>query len=409
MRLRVRMTGTDFGVAAVTARATPAAPASPVLPGIDVLARDGFAPLKGKRVGLVTNHTGRAADGASTIDVIHQGAGVQLVALFSPEHGIRGMLDDDVPSSRDEQTGLPIHSLYGETRRPTDAMLEGLDALVIDLQDIGARFYTYTATMGYVLEEAAQAQDRGRRARPAESHQRLADRGSGRGRASEAFIAYLPAMPVRHGMTLGELARLFNGEKKIGAALTVVPAANWRRDRLVRPDRADLDQSVAEHAQPEPGDAVSGHRRASNTRTSRSAGAPISRSSRLARPGSTAGALAAALNARGSAGDPLLPGDVHAHRPASTPGPACQGVFMVVTNRTALQPVRVGLEIAAALWKLHGTSVRRWRTPTACSGRARRWSACRPARIRRGHRGPPPKPWRQLRAKYLLAPAPAAP
>ena len=98
-----------------------------MLPGIDVLARDGFAVLKGKRVGLVTNHTGRSAGGATTIDLLHKAPGVQLVALFSPEHGIRGILDDNVPSSRDEQTGLPIHSLYGETRRPTEAMLAGID------------------------------------------------------------------------------------------------------------------------------------------------------------------------------------------------------------------------------------------------------------------------------------------
>ena len=126
----------------------PAASASAeVLPGIDVLARDGFAALKGKRVGLVTNHTGRTASGGTTIDVLHKAPGVQLVALFSPEHGIRGVLDENVPSSRDEQTGLPIHSLYGDTRRPTDAMLSGLDAIVIDLQDVGVRFYTYAATM----------------------------------------------------------------------------------------------------------------------------------------------------------------------------------------------------------------------------------------------------------------------
>ncbi len=97
-----------------------------------------------------------ARDGKTTIDLLHGAAGVQLVALFSPEHGIRGILDDNVPSSRDEKTGLPIHSLYGETRRPTDAMLQGIDTLVIDLQDVGTRFYTYHATMGYVMEEAAK-------------------------------------------------------------------------------------------------------------------------------------------------------------------------------------------------------------------------------------------------------------
>ena len=147
------MTGRDFG-AAGTAPAR--APRPPVQTGLDVLRAQGFAPLKGKRVGLVTNHTGRARDGATTIDLLFAAKDVKLVALFSPEHGIRGMLDATVPSEADEKTGLPIHSLYGDTRRPTAAMLDGLDAIVIDLQDIGARFYTYMTTMAYVMEEAAK-------------------------------------------------------------------------------------------------------------------------------------------------------------------------------------------------------------------------------------------------------------
>ncbi|MGH9173328.1 MAG: exo-beta-N-acetylmuramidase NamZ domain-containing protein, partial [Vicinamibacterales bacterium] len=220
----IRMTGTDFGTAAVA----PVGPVAPVAPGLDVAARDGFAALKGKRVGLMTNHTGRSLDGVSAIDLIHKAQGVQLVALFSPEHGIRGVLDDTVPSSRDAQTGLPIHSLYGDTRRPTDAMLAGIDVIVVDLQDIGARFYTYAATLGYVMEEAA----------PRKIPVIVFDRPNpingwqieGPPADEAAFIAYLPTMPVRHGMTLGELARLFNEEKAIGATLTVVPAANWRRD-----------------------------------------------------------------------------------------------------------------------------------------------------------------------------------
>jgi CubicO group peptidase (beta-lactamase class C family) len=137
---------------------TPAVPApahSPVQNGIDVLRAGGFAPLKGLRVGLLTNHTGRTRDGAATIDVLADVPGVTLVSLLSPEHGIRGILDAAVPSTRDDRTGLPIHSLYGETRRPTAAMLTGLDAIVIDLQDVGARFYTYMTTMAYVMEEAA--------------------------------------------------------------------------------------------------------------------------------------------------------------------------------------------------------------------------------------------------------------
>ncbi|HXG54316.1 MAG TPA: serine hydrolase, partial [Vicinamibacterales bacterium] len=143
----------DFGPSGTMA---PTAAPAPVLSGIDVLRADGFAILRGKRVGLITNHTGRARDGATTIDLIHGAKDVKLVALFSPEHGIRGVLDAKVPSEKDEKTGLAIHSLYGETRRPSDKTLDGVDTLVLDLQDIGARFYTYITTMAYVMEEAAK-------------------------------------------------------------------------------------------------------------------------------------------------------------------------------------------------------------------------------------------------------------
>ena len=129
-----------------------------MLTGIDVLARDGFKQLRGRRVGLITNHTGRAKDGSATIDLLHKAPGVTLVALFSPEHGIRGVLDSDVPAARDGATGLPIHSLFyqGGTGRPLEGSLDGIDTLVIDLQDIGVRFYTYQLAMGYAMEEAAK-------------------------------------------------------------------------------------------------------------------------------------------------------------------------------------------------------------------------------------------------------------
>ncbi|MDQ3212149.1 MAG: DUF1343 domain-containing protein, partial [Acidobacteriota bacterium] len=219
------MTGRDFGPSG----AVPVPPAwTAVASGIDVLRAGGFAMLRGKRVGLVTNHTGVARDGATTIDLLHSARDVSLVRLFSPEHGIRGILDADVPSSTDEKTGLPIQSLYGPTRRPSAAMLDGLDAVVIDLQDIGARFYTYMTTMAYVMEEAAKLKlpvivlDRPNPINGFQIEGPTMDRGA------LAFTSYYP-MPVRHGMTLGELARLFNGENKIGADLTVVGLKNWNR------------------------------------------------------------------------------------------------------------------------------------------------------------------------------------
>ena len=186
---------------------------------------------------------------------------VTLVALFSPEHGIRGILDAKVPSEVDEKTRLPIHSLYGDTRRPTAAMLEGIDAMVIDLQDIGARFYTYMTTMAYVMEEAAKRNlpvfvlDR---PNPINGFQ---IEGPALDKAMVGFTGYFPAMPIRHGMTLGELARLFNGENKIGADLTVVPMKNWDRDRWFDDTGLPWINPVAEHAQPDPGDALSRHRR----------------------------------------------------------------------------------------------------------------------------------------------------
>ena len=124
--------------------------------GLDVLESEKFAPLRGKHVGLITNHTGLDAQGRSTVDLLSHAAGVQLVALFSPEHGLAGNNDDRVASTKDAATGLPIYSLYAETRRPTDAMLQGIDTLIFDVQDAGVRFYTYVTTMGYCMEEAAK-------------------------------------------------------------------------------------------------------------------------------------------------------------------------------------------------------------------------------------------------------------
>ena len=136
---------------------SPAAFSAEVLTGLDVLARDEFAALRGLKIGLVTNHTGIDRQRRTTIDLLHSAPGVQLTALFSPEHGIRGVADEKVADSRDPRTGLPIHSLYGETRAPSAEQLAGLDALVFDIQDIGCRFYTYISTLGECLTAAAAA------------------------------------------------------------------------------------------------------------------------------------------------------------------------------------------------------------------------------------------------------------
>jgi uncharacterized protein YbbC (DUF1343 family)/CubicO group peptidase (beta-lactamase class C family) len=208
-----------------------------VLNGIDVLERDGFRQLKGRRVGLVTNHTGVDRDGRSTIDLLHKAEGVKLIALFSPEHGIRGAVDRPVADSKDDKTGLPIYSLYGKRKRPTKEQLEGIDTLVYDIQDIGCRFYTYLTTLGYVLETAAEHKLKVvvlDRPNPIGG---LAVEGPVLDKKLESFVGY-HAIPVRHGMTLGELAHLFNKERKISAELEVIAVEGWRRTDLF--DRAGL-------------------------------------------------------------------------------------------------------------------------------------------------------------------------
>jgi uncharacterized protein YbbC (DUF1343 family)/CubicO group peptidase (beta-lactamase class C family) len=210
---------------------------APVFNGIDVLERDGFKALKGKRVGLVTNHTGVDREGTSTIDLLHRAQGVSLVALFSPEHGIRGEVDRLVPDSKDEKTGLPVFSLYGARKRPAPEQLRGIDTLVYDIQDIGCRFYTYLTTLGYVLETAAENKLKVvvlDRPNPIGG---LAVEGPVLDRKLESFTGYHP-LPVRHGMTLGELAQLFNRERKINADLQVIAMEGWRRADLF--DRTNL-------------------------------------------------------------------------------------------------------------------------------------------------------------------------
>ncbi len=199
-----------------------------VLNGIDILLRQNFMPLVGKRVGLITNQTGLSADGTPTIDLFFGSKACELVALFSPEHGIRGTQEDVVDSSVDGFTGLPVYSLYGETRRPTLEMLHGVDALVFDIQDIGARFYTYITTMAYCMEAAAEAKipfyvlDRPNPVGGIQVEGPMLDADK------TSFVGYMP-LPVRHGMTVGELARFFNRENAIGVELHVIEMEGWRR------------------------------------------------------------------------------------------------------------------------------------------------------------------------------------
>src|SRR5271168_4546386 len=200
--------------------------------GIDVLEEQNFAALRDKRVGLITNQTGVDSKGRRTIDVLAHAEGVKLVAIFSPEHGVAGRVEDtSVANVTDSATGLPVYSLYGETRRPTGEMLANVDVLVFDIQDAGVRFYTYITTMAYAMEEAAKRHvaffvlDRPNPLGGEVIEGPMLDRDR------LSFVAYFP-MPVRYAMTLGELAQMFNAENKIGADLHVIAMEDWHRSEI---------------------------------------------------------------------------------------------------------------------------------------------------------------------------------
>jgi uncharacterized protein YbbC (DUF1343 family)/CubicO group peptidase (beta-lactamase class C family) len=318
-----------------------------LLTGIDVLRRDGFAALRGHKVGLVTNHTGRAADGSSTIDLIHQASGVSLVALFSPEHGIRGEHDEAVANARDKTTGLPIYSLYGNIKRPSAAQLRGIDTLVFDIQDIGARFYTYISTLGYLLETAAKHRLRVVVLdRPNPIGSRVA--GPLLDGARRSFIGY-HTLPVQHGMTVGELARMFNAERKLGAELTVVELEGWTRT-------AHFDAAKLPWVNPSPnirslqaallypGIALL---EATNVSVGRGTETPFQR---VGAPWLDAAALARALS--GVAG---LKVEAIRFTPTSSrhAGKLCHGVSLEIVNADAIAAVRLGVTIAHHLRQRH--------------------------------------------------------
>jgi uncharacterized protein YbbC (DUF1343 family) len=394
------MTGTDFGRAPAIGRTETAA--VPVLTGLDVLRAESFARLRGRRIGLVTNHTGRAADGTPTIDLFAAQKDLTVVALFSPEHGIRGVVDESVPSTTDEKTKLPIHSLYGATQRPTDAMLSGIDTLVIDLQDVGARFYTYATTMAYVMEEAAKRKVKVvvlDRPNPVNGWQ---IEGPPLDEASRGFTGYLPAMPIRHGMTLGELARLFNDYGHIGCDLEVVSLEHWAR-------AAWFDETALEWVNPSPNmrnltEATLypgiGAFEFANISVGRGTDTPFEQ---VGAPWIDGRRLAEALNARAIPGVRVYP--VRFTPTASKfAGEACSGVFFVVTDREALKPVLLGVEIASALVKLFPSAIDFGKTSLLLG------SVDTLNRVRAGEDpatiaatwAVAESQWRRLRAKYLL-------
>jgi uncharacterized protein YbbC (DUF1343 family) len=204
----------------------------PVLCGIDVLEANGFKQLHGKNVAVVTNHTGRNRAGKMTSDILFEAKGFKLVSFFSPEHGIRGELDQaKIEDGVDEKTGIPIWSLYGKRRKPDAETLKGVDAIVYDIQDIGCRFYTYISTMGNVLQAAHENNirviilDRPNPIGGIAIDGPLTDAGR------ESFVAY-HSLPIRHGMTVGELAKMFVAERGWKVDLEIIPVENWKRGEL---------------------------------------------------------------------------------------------------------------------------------------------------------------------------------
>jgi uncharacterized protein YbbC (DUF1343 family) len=310
--------------------------------------KQNFAPLRGLRVGLITNHTGHDRTRKPTIDLLKTAPGVTLVALFSPEHGIRGALDEKITDSVDERTGLPVYSLYGETRAPKPEHLANLDALVFDIQDIGCRFYTYISTMGLCLEAAAKAGKKFfvlDRVNPING---AAVEGPVHQGAS-TFVAF-HGIPLRHGMTVGELARLFNAERGWKADLTVIPIEGWSR-------RQWLDDTGLPWSNPSP------NMRNLTEATLYPGVGLLETALAVGRgtdtPFEVVGApyvddvkLTAELNRAGLPGVRFVP--IRFTPRASTfKDQPCGGVYLVVTDRDALNAVDLGLTLALTLQRLY--------------------------------------------------------
>ncbi|MGA9448722.1 MAG: exo-beta-N-acetylmuramidase NamZ domain-containing protein [Candidatus Sulfotelmatobacter sp.] len=328
--------------------------------GIDVLETHGFDVLqvagRKKRVGLLTNQTGVDAEGQRTIDVLVHAQGVSLEAIFSPEHGVTGTLDTtDINSSKDATTGVPVYSVYGATdaaRRPSLDVVKNLDAVVIDLQDAGVRFYTYETTLGYFLEAAHKAGievivlDRPNPITGSFVQGPVSDAGR------ENFTNYW-TVPVRHGMTMGELAKMFNAERNINARLTVVPMEGWQRGDwfdstgLAWVNPSPNLRSVTEAAL-YPGVALI---EGTNVSVGRGTDTPFEL---VGAPWINSRELAAYLNARGIAGVRFVP-VTFTPTASNYAGQKCEGVNVVLTERNALDAPELGIELAAALQKLYPT------------------------------------------------------
>jgi len=318
-----------------------------VLTGIDVLYRDDFAPLAGRRVALISNQTGIDRNGNSTIRLLHDADNVDLVKIFSPEHGLQGTLDvpvvdDDV----DSDTGIAVLSLYGEVRRPTAEMLDGIDTLVFDIQDIGARFYTYISTMGNAMHAAGEhgirfvVLDRPNPINGIDVAGPVLDDGK------QSFVGF-HRIPVRHGMTVGELAQLFRAELAIDVELQVIEMRGWRRDDF-------FDATGLPWVNPSPNIRSLtaallypgvGLLETTNLSVGRGTDTPFEV---IGAPWLDGPALANGLNRASLPGVSFAPLEFTPDA-SKFAGEPCSGVRLTITDREAFDPLQTGLQIARQL------------------------------------------------------------
>ncbi len=331
--------------AAAPAAATPVAP---VRAGIDVLRERGYEELRGRRVALVTHRAAVAADGTTTLDLLSQAPEVQLVAILSPEHGLEAKAEGAIKDTRDARTALPVYSLYGKTTRPTASMLQGVDLLVVDLVDVGTRYYTYMSTLHQTLIAGAEHDipvlvlDRPNPIGGVAVEGPLLDVGY------ENFVNH-HRLPVRHGMTAGELAALINVERRIGARLQVVDVAGWERGMLHAETKLPWSNPSPNLRDPEATllyPAI-GLLESTNVSVGRGTDRPFHI---IGAPFIDGAALLRHLRAA------RLPGvefEAVEFKPDANPqqGKLCRGVAATVTDPRSFQPVRTGIELARGVWR----------------------------------------------------------
>ena len=322
--------------------------------GLEVLIEQNFAPLKGRRIGLITNFNAVLPDYTRAIDVLVKAPGIKVVAVFTPEHGLSATLaQPSIDSGKDEATQVPIYSLYrsDDEYRPTPEMMKGIDALVYDIQDVGARFYTYTTTLGYMVEEAAKYKvpiyvlDR---PNPING---VAVEGPALDEKYVSWVGYLPGMPIRPGLTIGELALLYNGEKQLHADVRVIKMKNWQRSQF-------MDQTGAVWVNPSP-------QIRSLIQAILYPGVCLLESELvwvktgwdlpfqvIGAPWLKGRETAEYLNSRHIAGVSFIarkftPND------GTFKDQECEGVEILLLDRNAVQPVEMGVELVSAVLKFH--------------------------------------------------------